>query len=138
MKTLRGKDGQSTFKPEEWRTAQQISSLFSRQTEVQRHRGVDAEEIPEEDIEATESEVALGTLGSLVMEDLCKSSHPIIVGVSNICELVKTNKLGSLKLAFLKETCEKLHLMMTGPLSRKKTFIEAIEAFSESCTCFQK
>lgn len=138
MKTLRDEDGQSTFKPEEWRTVQQISSLFSRQTAVQRHRGVDAEEIPQEDIEAAESEVALGTLRSLAMDDLCKSSHPIIVGVSNICELVKTNKLGSLKLVFLKEICEKLHLTTTGPLSRKKTFIDAIEAFSESCACFQK
>ena len=64
MKTLRDEDGQSTFKPEEWRTAQQISSLFSRQTVVQRHKGVDAEEILEEDIEAAESEVALSTLRS--------------------------------------------------------------------------
>ena len=74
------------------------------------------------------------------MDDLCKLSHPIIVGASNICEfeLVKTNKLGSLKLAFLKEICEQLHLTTTGPLSRKKTFIDAIEAFSESCACFQK
>ena len=138
MKTLRDKDGQSTFKSEEWRTVQPISGLFSRQRVVQRHRAVDAEEIPEEDIEAAESEVALGTLRSLAMDDLCKLSHPIIVGTSNICELVKTNKLGSLKPAFLKEICEKLHLTTTGPLSRKKTFIDAIEAFSESCACFQK
>ena len=116
MKTLRNEDGRSTFKPEEWRTVQQISSLFLRKTAVQRHRGVDAEEIPEEDIEAAESEVALGTLRSLAMDDLCKSSHPIIVDPSNICELAKTNKLGSLKLAFLKELCEKLHLTTTGPL----------------------
>ena len=138
MKTLRDEDGQSTFKPEEWRTAQQISSLFSRQTAVQRHRGVDTEVIPEEDIEAAESEMTLDTLRSLVMDDLCKSSHPIIVGASNVCELVKTKKLGSLKLAFLKEICEQLNLTTSGPLSRKKTFIDAIEAFSESCTCFQK
>ena len=76
MKTLRDKDGQSTIKPEEWKTVQQISSLFSGQTAVQRHRGVDAKKIPEEGIEAAESEVAL-----------CKSSHPIIVGASNVCEL---------------------------------------------------
>ena len=38
MKTLRNEDGKLTFKPEEWRTAQQISSLFSRQTAAQRHR----------------------------------------------------------------------------------------------------
>ena len=39
------------IKPAEWRTAQQINSLFSCQT-ASRHRGIDAEEISEEDIEA--------------------------------------------------------------------------------------
>ena len=138
MKTLRNEDGQPTFKPEEWRTAQQISSLFSRQTAAQRHRAVDAEEIPDEDIEAAESEMALATLRSLVMNDMGKPGHPIAVGDRNICELVRTNRLRSFKLAVLKEMCEQLHLTTTGPLSRKKTFFEAIEAFSESCTCFQK
>ena len=138
MKTLRNEDGELTFKPEEWRTAQQISSLFSRQTAALRHRGIDAEEISEEDIEAAESEIAFDTLRSLVMDDMGKPSHPIIVGISNICELVKNKKLDSLKLAALKEICNQLHLTTSGPLSRKKTFFEAIQKFSESCTCFQK
>ena len=138
MKTLRNEHGELTFKPEEWRTAQQISSLFSRQTAALRHRCIDAEEISEEDIEAAESEMAFNTLTSLVMDDMVKPSHPIIVGVNNICELVKNKKLGSLKLAVLKEICNRLHLTTSGPPSRKKTFFEAIEKFSESCTCFQK
>ncbi|CAH3189854.1 unnamed protein product [Porites lobata] len=138
MKTLRNEDGELTFKPEEWRTAQQISSLFSRQTAALRHRAIDAEEISEEGIEAAESEIAFDTLRSLVMDDMGKSSHPIIVGISNICELVKNKKLDSLKLAALKEICNQLHLTTSGPLSRKKTFFEALQKFSESCTCFQK
>ena len=138
MKILRNEGGEPTFKPEEWRTAQQISGLFSRQTAAQRHRGIDAEEIPEEDIVAAESEMAFHALRGLVMEDMGKPSHPIIVGVSNICELVKDNKLASLKLAVLREICQQLHLTTSGPLSRKKTFFAAIENFSESCTCFQK
>ena len=99
-----------------------------------RHRGIDAEEISEEDIEAAESEMAFNTHRSLVMDDMVKPSHPIIVGVNNICELVKNKKLGSLKLAVLKEICNQLHLTTSGPPSRKKTFFEAIEKFSESCT----
>ena len=82
--------------------------------------------------------MASDTLSSLIMDDMGKPSHPIVVGTSNICELVKTNKLGSLKLAALKEVCEQLHLNTSGPLSRKKTFFEAIEAFSKSGTCFQE
>ena len=123
MKTLRNEDGELTFKPEEWRTAQQISSLFSRQTAALRHRGIDAEEISEEDIEAAESEIAFDTLRSLVMDDMGKPSHLIIVGISNICELLKNKKLDSLKLAALKEICNQLHLTTRGPLSRKKNFL---------------
>ena len=115
MKTIRNKHGELTFKPEEWRTAQQISSLFSRQTAALRHRGIDGVEISEEDIEAAESEMAFNTLRSLVMDDMVKPSHPIIVGVNNICELVKNKKLGSLKLAVLKEICNHLHLTTSGP-----------------------
>ena len=93
---------------------------------------------PEEDNEDAESEMAFDTLRRLVMDDMAKPSHPIIVGVSNICELVKNKKLHSLKLTVLKEICNQLHLTTSGPLSRKKTLFEAIETFSESCACFQK
>ena len=62
MKTLRNEEGRRTFKPEELRTAQQISSLFSCLTAALRHRGIEAEEIPKEDIEAAESEMALDAL----------------------------------------------------------------------------
>jgi len=79
---------------------------------------IDAEEIPEEDIEAAESEMAFETLRSLVMDDMGEPSHTIVVGVSNICELVKNKKLDSLKLAVLKEICNQLHLTTSGPLSR--------------------
>ena len=51
MKVLGNEDGQLIFKPEEWRTAQHISSMFSRQAAAQRYRGVAPEEITEEDIE---------------------------------------------------------------------------------------
>ena len=64
IKNLRNENGERTFKPEEWRTAQQISSLFSLQTAVLRQRDIDAEEIPEEDIEVSESEITFDTLRS--------------------------------------------------------------------------
>ena len=138
MKTLRSEDGELT------RIAQQISSLFTRQTAALRHRGIDAEEIPEEDIEAAESEMAFETLRRLVMDDMGKPSYPIIVGVSNICELVKNKKLNSLKLTVLKEICNQLHTTTSGPLARKKrlslrplkNFLRVVHAFKNNFTCF--
>jgi len=106
------------------RTAQQITSLFSRLTAALRHRGIEAEEIEAAEgcrIEAAESEMALDTLRSLVMDDMGRPTPPIIVGTSNICKFVKSNKPGSLKLATLKEICLQLDLATSGPLTRKKT-----------------
>ena len=98
---------------------------------MQRHRGVDAEKISEEDIEAADLEVALGTLsdGLLVqIKPFNYSGRQQYLRTS----VVKTNKIGLLKLAFLKEICEMLHLTTAGPLARKKTFIDAIQSISES------
>ena len=36
MKVLRGEDGRLVFKPDEWRTAKQIASFFSRLSALQR------------------------------------------------------------------------------------------------------
>ena len=79
MKTIVTEDGQPAFLPEEWITAQQISSLFSRLTAAQRQRGIDIGEIPQEDMEAAESEMALKELRSLVMIDMERPNHPIVV-----------------------------------------------------------
>jgi len=72
------------------------------------------------------------------MDDMGKPSHRIAVGVSNICKLGENNDLESLQLAVLKEICNQLHLTTIGPLSRKKTFFDAIEKFSESCAFKKK
>ena len=120
MKVLRNEDRQSLFTPEEWRSSQQISSLFSRMTVVQRQRGLGPKEITEEDIVAAESEIGFVTLRNTVMDDMALPYHPIVVGPNNVCELLISNKLGSLKLADLKEICEKLQLEVNGSSSRKK------------------
>ena len=77
-------------------TPQQISSLFCYLTSTQRQRFADAEEISQEDIEAVEAEMALKDLRGLAIDDMEKTSHPIIVRGHNICELLKSNKLASL------------------------------------------
>lgn len=52
---------------------------------------------------AGESEVAFHAFRAFVMEHMGNPSHPIIVVGSNVWELVKDNKLDSLKLAVLNE-----------------------------------
>ena len=48
---------------------------------------------------AGESKVAFHAFRGFVIEQMGKPSHPIIVDASNVWELVKGNKLDSLKLA---------------------------------------
>lgn len=62
MKFVKDESGHSLFRPEEWRTAQQISSFFSRLSAKQRQTQTGQleevnKEIPEEDLEALESEI---------------------------------------------------------------------------------
>ena len=85
MKILTNDDGRPTFLPEEYRTAQQISSLFSRLTSTQRQRFADAEEISEEDIEAVKAEMALKDLRSLAIDDMEKQVIQLsYVGITSV------------------------------------------------------
>ena len=144
MKFVKDKNGNLLFSPEEWRTALQISSFFSRLSAIQRQRQTERgelqeprDEIPEEDSEARESEIFFNDLGQAVLHDMTVPHHPIEVRTRNICELSRAKKLQTLKLSELKEMCESLQLAVVGSPARKKSFIEPLETYVKTCTCFQ-
>ena len=72
-----------------------------------------------------------------VLSDMTMPHHPIEVGIRNVCELSRAKKLQTLKLSELKELCESLQLAVVGSLARKKSFIEPLETYAKTCTCFQ-
>lgn len=118
--------------------------FFSRLSAVQRQKQVEEspledanEEIAEEDLEVLESEIALDTLPIAVLLDTNVPRHPVQVGSKNICELSRANKFNTLKIAELREICQSLQLTVAGPPARKKSFIEPLEAYVKTCTCFQ-
>ena len=148
MKFVKDKNGNLLFGPEEWRTAQQISSFFSRLSAIQRQRQTERGQLqeprgeidtrgPEEDLEALESEIVFNDLRQAVLRDVTMPHHPIEVGTRNVCELLRTKKLKTLKLSELKELCESLQLAVAGSPARKKSFIEPLETYAKACTCFQ-
>ena len=126
------------FTPEQWRIPQQISSLFSRLTAVHHQSDIREEDVTEEDVVAIQSEVAHETLRTTVMNDMAMLTHPIVVGSKNICELVSSNKLHSLKLVDLRAICENLGLEANASSSRKKTYCEPIEKYVKSYLCLSK
>ena len=130
MKVERDVDGKLLFKPEEWRTPQQISQLFSRLAAAQR-------QVDEEDITAEETELTLASLRNEVMEQVASPQHPIVVDERNICQLVREKKLGSLKIVDLQAICNQLDTEPSGSLLRKKSFTTPIETYVKTCQCFQ-
>ena len=73
-----------------------------------------------------------------MINDMAMPTHPIVLGSNNICELVSSNKLHSLKLVDLRVICENLGLEANGSLSRKNTYCEPIEKYVKSYSCLSK
>ena len=94
MKLEKDVDNKLLFMPDEWRTPQQISQLFSRLEAAQK-------QVDEEDVAAEETELTLATLRNKVMEQVALPQHPIVVCARNICQFVHGKKLASLKIVEL-------------------------------------
>ena len=69
----------------------------------------------------------------MITRELDRPSHPIIVFEMDICDVVKANKLNTLKLIQLRAVCKELGLEVTGHQNRKYTFSTAIQTFVEGC-----
>lgn len=111
--------GKLLFQPDEWRTPQQISQLFS-------HLAAAQKQLNKEDITAEELEVSLASLRNEVMQQVASPQHPIVVGTRNICHLVHDKKLGSLKIVDLQSICDHLNIEPSGSLRQKKSFTTCI------------
>lgn len=146
MKLKKDQTGKLFFAPDEWKTAQQIKSFFSRYSATLRQQrmgidlGVEAaeqekEELAEEDLEALETEATLQDLRSAVLDEVNRPEHPIQVGQINICQLSQDGKLNSLKITQLKAICNTLELEINGSQARKKGFIEPLEELVKRCDC---
>lgn len=96
------------------------------------------ETVGEEDVAAWESEMAMETLRKAVFADIARpANHPIEVEGRNICELLRANRLGTLKLSDLRDACEKLQLTVEGSTMRKKSYIEPLAQYAKACSCSQ-
>ena len=148
MKIVKDDAGHLLFTPQEWRTAQQINSFFSRLSAVQRQTQMEkdtseyatSQEFTEEDpdLEALENEIVLENLRIAINLQVTAPQHPIVVRNRNLCELSKAKKLDVLKVAELREMCESLLLEVSGSLARKKSFIEPLNSYSKGCTCLTR
>jgi hypothetical protein len=148
MKFKKDDKGKLLFEPEEWKTTQQIKSFFSRYSTKLRQQqmgelkdtepevGVE-EELPEENMEAWESEITLQELRLAVFNETKKPEHPIEVEGVNGCQMFQDGKLKTLKVSQLRAIWDTLGLTIEGSQARKKSFIEPLEELVKTCSCQQ-
>ncbi|KAL9974282.1 hypothetical protein ACROYT_G011299 [Oculina patagonica] len=144
MRIARDGDGKLRFAPEEWRTAKQISSYFSRLAAAQRQSKAptalieEAENIDESDLEAWEAEKHLQELQTAVYEEV-DLRHTIEYKGQDICGLVKRGMLKSkFKIAQLKELCDLYGIEIDGSIARKDSYVRPIEHLVKTCSCSKK
>ena len=123
-----------SFLSEDWKTARQISSFFSRLSALKKSsQGLavtvtlgDEENLDDDDFRSWEGHSASESLMKEVYGavDLL---HPLCFEGRNICLMAKVLEL--------KNICVNLSLTTTGNQQRKVTFINAIEELVNSCSC---
>ncbi|KAI8493398.1 hypothetical protein Bbelb_287950 [Branchiostoma belcheri] len=133
MQTTRGPDGQLLFLPGEWRSAKQITSFFARLSAAQR-RQESPESITDEDVECLEEAEEWQAVRDTVYQNI-DYSHPLMFEHINICELAKTKGLNTLKIKELRHIAEHFHLPISGPKSRKTSYVHPLETIVRTCVC---
>ena len=142
MRVARAESGKLCFAPEEWRTAKQIASYFSRLAATQRQQKApgellveEAEAINEGDLQAWETERELRELQTAVYQEV-DLRHPIEYNGHDICGLAKRGMLKSkFKVAQLKEICFLFGIEIEGPAGRKDSYVKPLEDLVQTCSC---
>ena len=119
MKSIRDSSGNLQFKPDEWKTAQQISNFFARMSALQRQRQADeiesqeeVQEVTDKDLTAFESEDHIQAMRQEVHKDIKQAiSYPIRIEAVNVCELSRAHiKLIPYKAEHLLKLVPRLHI----------------------------
>ena len=142
MRVARDESGKLCFAPEEWRTAKQIASYFSRLAATKRQQKAPRdlellveqdEAISEEDLQAWETERQLQELQTTVYEEV-DFKHPIEYNGHDICGMLKSK----FKVAQLKEIYILFGIEIEGPAGRKDSYVKPLEDLVQACSCFKE
>lgn len=137
MRRARDESGKRLFTAEEFLTAQQIRSYFSRKASKLRNKTDDNdEERANEDVEAAEEQEAYFQTRNEVLENV-QLNHPIMYDTYNLCSMVKKDSLKRLTVALLLDICEHFGLDTTGASKKRKApFIHLIRVeLVQTCSC---
>ena len=139
MRFARNNKGARLFTVQEFLTARQIQSFFSRRAEKLRRQGQSTCETDlepnDDDIAAAEEEQAYEDIRTLVLSEV-QLRHPIVFDTYNLCKTCKESKLNKLSIPTLRNVCDHFDINMEGTTSgRKAPYIAKITELVETCDC---
>lgn len=138
MRYARKDNGEGRFDVEEFLTAQQIQSYFSRTAAKLKHAvtaqsGHDS--IDDNDNRAAQEQEAYSCARLAVLRQ-CELLHPIVYDTLNICSLYSSNKLSKLSVAQLRLSCSYYNMDIEEQQSKRKApYITFISDLIGSCSC---
>ena len=136
MRYARNQQGAKLFKVDNFLTAQQIQSSFSRRASKLRHsHSDDPESEQDEDILAAEEELAHQNVRTVILDEVALR-HPVVFDVFNLCDMHGSGKLWQLSVAMLRSICEHFDIDMENIKGRQKApSLSLLGEFLESCDC---
>ena len=130
MRYARSANGERRFDVEEFLTAQQIQSYFSRTAAKLKHAVTD-----DNDSQAAQEQEAYSSARVAVLHQ-CELLHPIVYDTLNICSLYHSNKLTKLSVAQLRLICSYYNMDIEEQLSKRKApYIAFISDLVGPCSC---
>lgn len=139
MRFARDIEGARLFTVQEFLTARQIQSFFSRRAAKLRRQGQSTRETDletnDDDIAAAEEEQAYEDIRTQVLSEV-QLRHPIVFDTYNMCKLCKESKLNKLSISMLQNVCDHFDINMEGTTSRRKApYIAKITELVQTCDC---
>jgi len=131
MRYAKKSDGARLCHPEEFLTAAQIQSYFSRQAAALRHHH-DADS--DDEVAATEELNYTTTRAHVVREMGLK--HPVTYNQYNLCEMLQSKKLNKLSVSMLQDICTHFDINTESVTAhRKSPYIALLTEMIQECSC---
>lgn len=137
MRYARNQDGARLFSVDEFLTAQQIQSYFSRRASKLRHAHQDEPESEQdaEDVMAAEDELAHQNARSVVLQEVALR-HPIVFDTFNLCDKHGSGKLRQFSVSMLRSICEHFDIEVENIKARlKEPYVSLLKELLDTCEC---
>ena len=132
MMTTRDDNGERLFTSEEFLTAQQVSSFFSRLAAKKRLPDLNQDD---DDAFAAENESDLQVLEEIVAQEV-SLQHPIIYNFHNVCDLITNSKMKKFTVLVLRQMCIYFDIDVSDiQVKMKQPYIDKLTALVQQCSC---